>query len=330
MLSAKCGFCVGLSDWLCAAAVAPLRGPTVEDMTDSLPLPAGVEALLIEQSESLPDGRERLVEALGSWNLRLLGGLTGGYNSLVLRVEAEGAPAVLKIPPTRAAVAAEAAALRWWGEELAPRVLHVDERLGVLLIQQLRPGTAMRWVSVADSRTVLPLLRGMHEQEADSSLPLPRLRELAAETLPLLRRNAEAKNDLVDADLARQAEALLTRLFASEEHYRQVVLHGDAVPVNVLQSDDGLRVIDPRACIGEAAYDAAYWSVFSGYGHDARQNVTLLASELALDEGRVLRWAWATAVNRLLQIADSTYPGHAGLCTSLRAFVAAASPGSVA
>ncbi len=299
-------------------------------MTDSLPLPSDVEALLTEQSESLPDRRERLAEALRAWNLRLLGELTGGYNSLVLRVVAEGEPAVLKIPPTRMAVAAEAAALRWWGEELAPRVLRVDEQLGALLIEQLRPGTAMPWESDADSQAMSPLLRGMHERAADLSLPLPRLRELAAETLPLLRRNAEAKNDLVDSDLAREAEALLVQLFTSGEHYRQVVLHGDAVPVNVLQSDDGLRVIDPRACIGEASYDAAYWSVFSGYGRDARQNVTLLADELGLDEGRVLRWAWAMAVDRLLQIADSTQLGHAELCTSLRGFIAESRPDTVA
>lgn len=236
----------------------------------------------------------------------------------------------MKIPLTRTAVAAEAAALRWWGEALAPRVLHVNEQLGVLLIEQLRPGTAMPWESVADSQTVLPLLHGMYEREANPSLPVPGLRELAGETLPLLRRNAEAKKDLVDTDLARQAEALLVQLFASGEHYRHVVLHGDVVPVNVLRSEDGLRVIDPRACIGEAAYDVAYWSVFSGYGHDACENVTLLASELVLDEGRVLGWAWAMAVSRLLQIADSTYPGHADLCASLRAFIAAARPDSIA
>jgi streptomycin 6-kinase len=237
---------------------------------------------------------------------------------------------VLKIPPTRTAVVAEAAALRWWGEELAPKVLHVDEQIGVLLIERLRPGTAMRWESVADSPAVLPLLRGMHEREANSSLPLPRLRELAAANFPRLRRNTESKNALVDADLALQAEALFVQLFASAEHYRQVVLHGDVVPVNVLQSMDGLRVIDPRACVGEAAYDAAYWSVFCGYGHDARENVALLASELGLDEGRVLRWAWAMAVDRLLQIADSTHPGHADLCVRLRTFIAAARPDSIA
>jgi hypothetical protein len=141
---------------------APLRGPTVYGVTDSLPLPPAIEALLTEQNESLPDGRERLVGALGASNLRLLDVLTGGYNSLVLRVESEGETAVLKIPPTRTAVVAEAAALRWWGEELAPKVLHVDEQIGVLLIEQLRPGTAMPWESVADSPAVLPAAAPWH------------------------------------------------------------------------------------------------------------------------------------------------------------------------
>jgi len=38
----------------------------------------------------------------------------------------------------------------------------------------------------------------------------------------------------------------------------------------------------------------------------------------------VLAWAWGLAVNRLLQIVDSTYPDHATLCDQLRQFIAQA------
>lgn len=72
---AKCGFCVGFDALRLSRRFG---GLLLKDMTDSLRLPSDVDVLLTEQSESLPDGRERLVAALGAWNLRLLGGLTGG------------------------------------------------------------------------------------------------------------------------------------------------------------------------------------------------------------------------------------------------------------
>ncbi len=274
---------------------------------------------------ALPDGRERLTEALRSWNLRAVDALSGGYNSLVLKVESEGSHAVLKLASNRASAAAEAVALRWWGDGTAPRVLRHDEELGALLLEMLHPGTALAWNSVEDSKAVVPLLRRLHQRDADPMLQLPRLIDVVDETLALLRANAVSKCELVDADLARRAQRLLDQLASSADSQRQVVLHGDAVPVNVLCAHDGLRIIDPRACIGDAAYDAAIWSVFSGYGHDGLENCTLLVDELGLDEERVLRWAWALAVSRLLQIADSPHVGHAPLCDSLRVFIAAAS-----
>jgi aminoglycoside phosphotransferase (APT) family kinase protein len=146
--------------------------------------------------------------------------------------------------------------------------------------------------------------------------------DIGDEELQTMREHAEHKRHLVNTESADMALGLLRRLFAPTEATEHVVLHGDAVPPNVLRAQDGLRVIDPRPSLGERAYDAGYWSIFSGYGRDARSNVSLLARELRLDEARVLAWAWALAVNRLLQIVDSAHPGHATLCDQLRQFIA--------
>jgi len=176
-------------------------------------VPASVEASLVERASSLPDERMRLVEVLSVWNLRAVDVLTGGYNSLVLRVESEGGPAVLKLPSIPASVTAEAAALRWWGEEVAPRVLRHDEQLGALLIELLLPGTLLAWDGVADSEPMLPLLRRM-QRDADQTLSLPLLSELAHRTLTTMQENTAKKRDLVDEELARQAEDLLGQLFS--------------------------------------------------------------------------------------------------------------------
>jgi streptomycin 6-kinase len=246
-----------------------------------------------------------------------------GWNSFVVTAAtSEDVVVVLKLTAEREAIAREAAALGWWGEDVAPRVLRHDKRLGAMLMERLEPGAAIDWRSAADTAEIVSVLEGVHRPLVGARLPLPLLSDLGAEALEAVRKDAEQKRYLVDAEAADMARVLIRRLFAPTDATDHVVLHGDAVPVNVVVAHDGLRVIDPRPAIGERAYDAGYWSTFSGYGRGARSNVSILARRLRLDEQRVLAWAWALAVKRLLQLADSRHPGHGGLCDELRRFIA--------
>jgi streptomycin 6-kinase len=287
-------------------------------------IPRSVEAFLGERAAVFPGLAGRLVEVVNAWDLRLTGLLEGGWNSLVALAAADEGVVVLKLAAQPVAMAREAAALAWWGDEIAPRVLRHEERFGALLMERLEPGTALGWAGAGDTAVVVPLMERMHRPLAGELLPLPLLSDLGDEELQTMREHAENKRRLVDADSVDMASGLLRRLFAPSDATEHVVLHGDAVPPNVLRAEDGLRVIDPRPCLGERAYDAGYWSIFSGYGCDARSNVALLARALSLDEAAVLAWAWGLAVNRLLQIVDSTYPDHATLCDQLRQFIAQA------
>ncbi len=47
----------------------------------------------------------------------------------------------------------------------------------------------------------------------------------------------------------------------------------------------------------------------------------VLARQSHLDKQHVLSWSWGLAVNRLLQIVDSTHPAHAPLVEQLRQFI---------
>jgi streptomycin 6-kinase len=287
-------------------------------------IPRSVEAFLGERAAVFPGVAGRLVDVVNAWDLRITGLLEGGWNSLVALAAADEGVVVLKLTAEPPTMAREAAALRWWGDEIAPRVLRHDERFGALLMERLEPGTAIGWAGAGDTTVVVPLMERMHRPLDGEVLPLPLLSDLGDAELQTMREHAKHKRPLVDAHLVDMAAGLLRRLFAPSDATEHVLVHGDAVPPNVLRAGDGLRVIDPRPCLGERAYDAGYWSIFSGYGCDARSNVALLARELGLDEARVLAWAWGLAVNRLLQIVDSTHPDHATLCDQLRRFIAQA------
>jgi streptomycin 6-kinase len=284
--------------------------------------PPRVEARLAERAATFPQARQRLRAAVEKWDVYVVDALEGGWNSVVVLAKARDDDVVLKLTEEPGAAAAEAAALSWWGVDAAPRVLLHDHDLGAIVLERLVPGGEMRWDGLADTEKAVSLLEAMHRPITGDAPDLPTLAEIADRVLEEARAQARDKPGVVDPASAQMALQLLRELFADSEASSRAVLHGDAVPPNVLRSGAGLRAIDPRPCIGDRAYDLGYWSVFSGYGLDARTNAALLARELQVDEGRILAWAWALAVNRLLQIGDSDDAGHVVRCSRLRTFIA--------
>lgn len=287
---------------------------------------ASIAEFIDARGPSLVGVYERLAKIVDAWKITLCEILHGGWNSLVLGALADGSTVVLKLPAEPRAVVAEAAALDWWGTELAPRVLRHDAALGALLLERLEPGTEMPWTNADDTAEVAPLLRALHRPTADATLPLPTLADLAPELFAMQAQDVNRNRRLVDVAAVERARDVLASLVATQSDGEHVVLHGDAVPANILLSGGRWRVIDPRAHVGERAYDAGYWAIFSGYGRDASRNAAVLARELGLDEQRVFGWAWGLAVNRLLQIVDSPYPPHRTLVATLTQFIHDADP----
>ena len=75
-----------------------------------------------------------------------------------------------------------------------------------------------------------------------------------------------------------------------------MLLHADLENKNILVSDArDLVAIDPLPCLGEPAYDAAYWAV-AAEGASVQERSTLLATELGLDPERVRAWAAVIAL----------------------------------
>jgi streptomycin 6-kinase len=86
-----------------------------------------------------------------------------------------------------------------------------------------------------------------------------------------------------------------------------VLLHGDLHPGNVLDggSGRGLVAIDPRPCVGDAAFDAVDWVFWMTDDPRAwRPRSRALADALGLDGERL--WAWCRAHVALLAAARAT------------------------
>jgi streptomycin 6-kinase len=199
--------------------------------------------------------------------------------------DAAGRLVVLKACSDPALCATEVVALRHWaGVPQVPRLLAVDERAGVLLVERIVPGTPLRMLP-DDSSTLAKvgaLLDALHCVD----------RRESADLLPSLDERVRLRLQLLPPDLpaahARQFEQLALDLLHTQPE--QLVLHGDLGQNNVLDGGPrGLVAIDPRGRIGERAYDVAVFAQKHGLT-TALTEAASLARLCGIDADRAVAW----------------------------------------
>src|SRR5438132_2580512 len=115
--------------------------------------------------EELPG---RLLVLRERWSLVPDSVIPKGSMSVVIRCRTpQGQRAVLKISPDRERVAKEIAGLAHWSTTHVPTVLRADPSLGVLLMEEIQPGTPLQesgtYPALSD---VAQLLKALHTQGA--------------------------------------------------------------------------------------------------------------------------------------------------------------------
>ncbi|QFZ20050.1 aminoglycoside phosphotransferase family protein [Saccharothrix syringae] len=209
-----------------------------------------------------------VAELCARWGLEVEGPLSGG-TSHALRCRRAGVPVVLKLTPEPALAQAERAALRVWGPSpRVVRVLEADTARGALLLEGLVPGTP-----AADGPGLLEVLRALHVPAPEGFPPLAQRVDFV---FGLLARRHPGDHSRAHAEASRLARDRVPR----------VLLHGDLHPANVLDAGPrGLVVIDPRACVGDAACDAVD---FAYLGPDLRARIEWLSA--VVDGDRLAAW----------------------------------------
>lgn len=169
---------------------------------------------------------------------------------------ADGTPAVLKllIPRSSGAARNEILVLRLTGGSGCARLLRSDEARGALLLERLG--------------------RSLHEL----ALPIGRRHEILCATASRVWRPAPEASLPTGADKGRRlidfvvrmwqeldrpcseqavdaAIACAQRRVAAHHDERAVLVHGDVHEWNVLEADDGFKLIDPDGLLAEAEYD---------------------------------------------------------------------------
>ncbi len=234
------------------------------------------------------------------WDLLIEDGLEGGLLSCVMAARTAGGDAVvLKIGGPWTPIDREACALAHWAGGPAPSLLEFDRQLGALLLQRISPGTI---AARHPADEIAQLLRALHavRPSARQRALLPSLAELVEERVATADKEAFARSPAEAESLAptlRRARAEAHELLTSVNG-DPVLLHGDLEPRNILRcAHRGIAAIDPIPCVGDAAYDAAYWAV-EGTPDGLADRIASLGRCASLDPERILRWSTVIALER--------------------------------
>lgn len=242
--------------------------------------------------------------ALTQWaeanNATLGSELDGGRLSIVVEATLRsGADVVVKANMSQEAAEAEVA----WLRAAAPsgfvvEVVDFDEPLGLLVLERVKPGTAMSPSGSGAARRGLEVAAAIHAHTHGLGIGTPMAERVAAMSATAVSR-LEADKRLTDRD-----RELLISSLVTPECSGDVSCHGDLYHWNLLERIGGPPVvIDPMPTVGAAEFDvggfAAKLCDRAGRVGVRVGEVIRAAAGNGFDPDAVLAWARWSAVERL-------------------------------
>jgi streptomycin 6-kinase len=236
---------------------------------------------------------------LAAWGLSDPRLLTQTVTSHIYTVTHNGETVVLKLlSPTETEEQRGALALRAFDGRGAVRLLRYDE--GAHLMEYAAGDELVTLVERGEdesaTRVIAQVIGQLHSAPQDA--PRDGLVSLDRWFGPLFAKATEDGQAGLASIYVRSA-ALAERLLAGQREVR--VLHGDIHHYNIRQTARGWLAFDPKGLVGERAYDCANTlcnpEIPELVHNETRllANAAILADALALDQSRVLAFAYAYA-----------------------------------
>lgn len=224
----------------------------------------------------------------------------------------DGTTAVLKLSPDPDLGRVETSALlAWRSSGRVPRVLEFDRESGALLMEAIRPGTPLADVQ-AEARIgeIAGLVRDLHAAQDERDLkkfpPLVERVEFIFAFWGQRLQKPEVSSG-VSRELFERSRVSAREL--ATRPGRRALLHGDLHARNVLEGSRGLVAVDPRACVGDPAFDLVDWVLADGGDKGTlRRRARWLARAAGVDLTSLWRWCSCMAVLAVVNQLDS--PGR--------------------
>ncbi|MGW5938021.1 aminoglycoside phosphotransferase family protein [Streptomyces celluloflavus] len=265
---------------------------------------------------------------LERWGLRLDGPAAYGMASLVLPVlQADGAPAVLKLQQLREETAGVATGLRAWRGDGMVRLLDHDVASGTQLLERLDAARPLS--SVADGQVAVQVLAELMARLTAVPAPqgLRRLSDLAAAMLERTPQAVPALRDPAERRLVRTCASAVAELIGEPGDR---LLHWDLHYDNVLAAErEPWLAIDPEPLAGDPGFELLpaldnRWDEVLATGDVARavlRRFDLLTEVVGLDRRRAAGWTLGRVLqNALWDIEDGKSalgPAQIAIATAL-------------
>lgn len=225
---------------------------------------------------------------------------------------------VLKMGVPNREMKSEMATLRLFNGEGACRLLEYDEERYWMLLERLNPGVMLSTLEDDEEATHIAaevmkkIWRPLETLESSSLLLNVEQQAVRLQSFIQLSDWFDGLNNLrpmfnggtgpFNEKLVERAESSVKDFFV--ENHMPVLMHGDFHHFNILSSERGWLVIDPKGVIGPAGYEVGPlminpWSDFSDGNKirlSVKRRVDILHEHLGFERERILEWSLAHAV----------------------------------
>jgi streptomycin 6-kinase len=209
---------------------------------------------------------------------------------------------VLKMGVPSSDMESEIAALRLFNGEGACRLIDYDEEKYWMLLERLRPGVMLSTLKDDEEATHIAVdVMQKIWRPAPKDDVFIRLSDWF-DGLKKLRPMFNGKTGPFDEKLVHRVEHSV-KDFLTENH-KPVLMHGDFHHFNILSSERGWLVIDPKGVLGPACYEVGpflmnpWGDLLSGnnYRQMTKRRIDILHEQLGFERERIHEWGLAHAV----------------------------------
>lgn len=226
---------------------------------------------------------------------------------------------VLKIGVPNRELTSEMTALRLFNGEGACRLIDYDEQKGFLLLERLQPGVMLSTMEDDEEGThiaadVMSKIWRSGLDQIDTRLFGRKERSLRVtynkfiqlsdwfDGLKRLRVLFNGGTGPLNEKLVDRVEQSVKDFF--KENHKPVLMHGDFHHFNILSSERGWLVIDPKGVIGPAAYEVGpllinpWGDLLNGnnYRLMTERRIDILHEKLGFERERIREWGLAHAI----------------------------------
>jgi streptomycin 6-kinase len=213
---------------------------------------------------------------------------------------------ILKMSVPNPELTSEMTALKLFNGDGACQLLEHDEERGCLLLERLKPGKMLSELEDDDERTNIAADVILNMQRR-GGVPPPELQSKFIKLsdwfdgLKKIRPHFNGGIGPFPKKILERVESFLPELLAEKD---VKLMHGDFHHFNILSSERGWLIIDPKGVIGPAGYEVGPfminpWDGFldgTSFKVQTERRVSIFSERLGWERQKIIHWSLAHAV----------------------------------